>query len=232
MSIERLEFVDSTQLDDALVTEVASLLNADIKRYGRAILVVSGGRTPAGFFQLLSRQPLNWHQVTVTLADERWVNAEHDDSNEKLVRETLLVNHASAADFIALRNPAATATTGEALASQTLARLDKFTVVILGMGDDGHTASLFPGADDLQRGLDMTSGLACVALTPLHAAHPRISLTLPRLLNSRRIILHITGATKLKVMHSALTGDNELALPVRAILQQQQTPVAIYAAPA
>jgi len=231
MSIERVNFSNPEQLDVALVTEVVALLNADIERSGHAILVVSGGRTPMGFFQLLSRQTLNWQQITVTLADERWVDAEHKDSNEKLVRENLLVNNASVADFIGLKNSAATAAMGEALASQTLAELGQFTVVILGMGDDGHTASLFPGAAELARGLDLTSGLACIAVTPVHAAHQRISLTLSRLLNSRRIILHISGEGKLKVLEAALAGDDELALPVRAILRQQQTPLAIYASP-
>ncbi len=231
MIIERVNFADTEQLDIALVAEVLALLNAGIEQNGHAILVVSGGRTPIGFFQLLSRQTLDWQQVTVTLADERWVDAEHTDSNEKLVRENLLVNHARAAHFVALKNSAATAAMGQAQASQALAEAGQFTVVILGMGDDGHTASLFPEAAELAHGLDMNSGLVCIAVTPVHAAHQRISLTLPRLLNSRKIILHISGDAKLKVLESALTGDDELAMPVRAILKQQLTPLAIYAAP-
>jgi 6-phosphogluconolactonase len=231
MSIERFNFADAQQLDVALVAGVVALLQADIEQHGRAILVVSGGRTPTGFLQLLSRQTLDWRRVTVTLADERWVDAEHADSNEKLIRQNLLLNNADAATFIGLKNSAATATLGQAMASQTLARLGRFTVVILGMGEDGHTASLFPGSADLPSGLNMESGLACIAITPEHAAYQRISLTLPRLLNSRRIILHFSGASKLKVLASALAGDDVLAMPVRAILKQQQTPLAIYASP-
>jgi len=231
MSIERLNFADTEQLDAALVAEVVALLQADIEQRGRAILLVSGGRTPIGFFQLLSRQTLNWQQVTLTLADERWVDVEHADSNERLIRQNLLVNNASAAAFISLKNSAATAALGQAMASQTLAELGRFTVVILGMGEDGHTASLFPGSAELSRGLDMKSGLACIAVTPAHAAHQRISLTLPRLLDSRRIILHISGESKLKVLEAALAGDDVLALPVRAILKQVQTPLTIFASP-
>ena len=229
--LTQLDFVGAESLDVALVADVVAALGADIERQGSAILVVSGGRTPVGFMQRLSRQSLAWQQVTVTLADERWVGADDADSNEKLVRDHLLVNAASVAGFVGLKNAAATAAEGEVVANDSLGKLGKFSVVILGMGEDGHTASLFPGAANLARGLDMTSGRACVAMTPLHAPRERMSLTLPRLLASSKIFLHLCGEGKRQVMVEALAGDDVLALPVRAMLMQQQTPVTVYISP-
>ena len=229
--LEQYEFITADLLDQALVADVVATLAADIKRQGSAILVVSGGRTPLGFLQLLSHQSLDWSKVTVTLADERWVGSENADSNEKLVRDNLLVNAASAAKFVGLKNAAPTAAEGETAASELLGSLGKFSVVILGMGEDGHTASLFPSAANLARGLDLDSGQACIAMTPLHAPYERLSLTLSRLLASGRIILHLAGEKKRRVLATALAGDDVQALPVRAILRQEQTPVSIYITP-
>ena len=137
------EFENTSALDIALADEVAMYLKQSIDQQGSASLVVSGGRTPLGFFHTLSQQSLDWSKVVVTLADERWVEADHKDSNEKLVRENLLINNANQAQFLALKNTAETAGEGCAELEKALASLNEFSVVILGMGDDGHTASLF-----------------------------------------------------------------------------------------
>ena len=223
-----LEFENASALDIALSEKVAAMLAVSIEEKGSASLVVSGGRTPMGFFHLLSQQVLDWSKVTVLLADERWVNADHADSNEKLVRENLLINEASQATYLALKNSAEQAVDGEAECEAALAELDTFTVLILGMGDDGHTASLFPGSEALAEGLDMDSGRSCIAVTPLHAPHQRMSLTLPRLLNSQQIVIHISGASKQEVLQQAQAGDDVMELPIRSILQQQVAPLSIY----
>ena len=223
-----LEFENASALDIALSEKVAAMLAVSIEEKGSASLVVSGGRTPMGFFHLLSQQVLDWSKVTVLLADERWVNADHADSNEKLVRENLLINEASQANYLALKNSAGQAVDGEAECEAALAELDTFTVLILGMGDDGHTASLFPGSEALAEGLDMDSGRSCIAVTPLHAPHQRMSLTLPRLLNSQQIVIHISGASKQEVLQQAQAGDDVMELPIRSILQQQLAPLSIY----
>lgn len=223
-----LEFENASALDIALSEKVAAMLAVSIEEKGSASLVVSGGRTPMGFFHLLSQQVLDWSKVTVLLADERWVNADHADSNEKLVRENLLINEASQATYLALKNSAGQAVDGEAECEAALAELDTFTVLILGMGDDGHTASLFPGSEALAEGLDMDSGRSCIAVTPLHAPHQRMSLTLPRLLNSQQIVIHISGASKQEVLQQAQAGDDVMELPIRSILQQQVAPLSIY----
>jgi 6-phosphogluconolactonase len=226
--VELVEFENTSALDIELSAKVAKLLVADIAETGSASLVVSGGRTPMGFFHLLSQQMLDWSKVSITLADERWVDADHADSNEKLVRANLLINEAHQATFIGLKNSAADAIVGEPEAEQALAAVGKFTVLILGMGDDGHTASLFPGADALALGLDMDSGRTCIGVTPTAATHQRISMTLPRLLDSQQIIIHISGAGKQQVLEQAQAGADVEALPIRAILNQQQAPLAIY----
>lgn len=223
-----LEFENASALDIALSEKVAAMLAVSIEEQGSASLVVSGGRTPMGFFHLLSQQVLDWSKVTVLLADERWVDAGHADSNEKLVRENLLINEASQATYLALKNDAEQALDGEAECEAALAGLDTFTVLILGMGDDGHTASLFPGSEALAEGLDMNSGRSCIAVTPLHAPHQRMSLTLPRLLKSQQIVIHISGPSKQEVLQQAQAGDDVMELPIRSILQQQQAPLSIY----
>ena len=226
--MDLLEFENTSALDAELVKKVVDLLAMAIEHHGSASLVVSGGRTPKGFFHLLSQELLEWSKITVTLADERWVDAEHKDSNEKLVQENLLINEAYAARFVALKTPASSASSGEESIGQDLSKIGRFTVVILGMGDDGHTASLFPGSKTLSAGLDMESGRPCLAVQPLDAPHERMSMTLPRLLDSEQIIVHVSGENKGKVLAMADSGADPLELPIRAVLQQTKTPVVVY----
>ena len=226
--METVKFDTPTALDATLADQVATRLEAAIASRGSASLVVSGGRTPLGFFHQLSQRSLDWSNVLVTLADERWVDNSHSDSNEKLVRENLLINKASEAEFLPLRNSAISARLGQVHTETRLATLNEFTVVILGMGNDGHTASLFPGSETLSEGLDMASGRSCLAVTPLEAPHERISLTLPRLLHTELLVIHICGADKQKVLEDALGGSDITELPIRAVIQQKQCPVAVY----
>lgn len=226
--MELIQFENTSALDMSLSSEVSERLNNAIQKQGKASLILSGGRTPLGFFHQLSKQVLDWSKVTVTLADERWVKNDHKDSNEKLVKENLLINEAHCAKFLSLKNDFDTAVAGEAQLEKELAEYGQFTVVILGMGDDGHTASLFPGASSLAAGLDMSSGRSCIAVTPTAAPHERISMTLPRLLNTERLIIHISGENKQKVLGQAEAGNNVEELPVRAVLQQSAVPVSIF----
>jgi|TARA_B110000444_G_C18823524_1_gene589055 6-phosphogluconolactonase len=226
--MDLFEFENTSAQDAELVSKVVDLLSMAIEQHGSASLVVSGGRTPKGFFHLLSQEFLDWSKVTVTLADERWVDADHKDSNEKLVQENLLINEACIARFVPLKNSATSAQAGETSIDQDLSAIGRFTLVILGMGDDGHTASLFPGSEALNIGLDMESGRQCLAVQPLDAPHERMSMTLPRLLDSEQIIVHISGENKGKVLAMADAGDDRFELPIRAVLQQTITPVSVY----
>ncbi len=224
-------FTSREALDEKLAKDVANKLLAAIEARGKASLVVSGGSTPLNFFKVLSVMELPWEHVTVTLADERWVEPTHADSNEKLVRTHLLVNHAAAATFLPMKNAELNAEQGTATLAAALNKLGRFDVVILGMGGDGHTASLFPKASVLRQAIDMNSGLDCMAVDPVTAPHQRMTMTLPRLLNAEQIIIHITGDEKKTVLENANRCndiDQQCQLPVSLVLQQQQTPVSIY----
>lgn len=226
------EFKDSAILVAVLAGQVAELLRAGIRERGQASLVVSGGSTPVPFFAALSELALDWKQVTITLADERWVDPADADSNERLVRLHLLQNRAAAAHFVGLKTGAPTAVQGEEECGNHLALLPRpFDVLILGMGNDGHTASLFPQASRLDEALAMDSGKLCMGITPPVAPHERITLTLPALLESRQIILHLVGPGKRAVYEKALADGPVAEMPIRAVLGQATTPVTVFWAP-
>lgn len=229
---EILVFTDREVLAGELAATVAKLLRSELAGEERAGLVVSGGSTPEPFFRRLSAHDIDWRRVTVTLADERWVDSDNPASNERLVRSQLLRNRARAATFVPLKNQAPTARMGEEECHRTLARLPRpFAAVILGMGPDGHTASLFPGSERLPAALAMHSGRNCIAVSPVDAPHARMTLTLPILLDARQIILHITGQAKRELLEQALAEGSELLMPIRAVLRQKTTPVHIYWSP-
>ncbi|MCX9157072.1 6-phosphogluconolactonase [Niveibacterium sp. 24ML] len=217
-------------LDQALAQWVAERLESAIATRGTATLVVSGGKTPLGFFRHLRERQLDWQRVHVTLADERWVPPTHPDSNERLVREHLLVGHASAATLVALMSDAGTPNEGARRASEALRPLcAPFDVVILGMGEDGHTASLFPDSPQIEAGLHDATGDACLA-TENTRKPPRwrISLTAPRLLESRAIAVHVTGSAKWSLLGEALAGDTLEQLPIRFALNQERVPCHVF----
>lgn len=231
MSESMLQFTDyatSEQLEANLCHEVIARLQTGITHRGCASMVVSGGRTPVTLFQRLSHNRLNWEKVTITLADERWVATDHAASNERLVREHLLRAHAAKARFVGLKNDQPSPELGADRTSTMLADIPSpFDVVLLGMGEDGHTASLFPDAPELQQALALDSELVCSALNPASSREARLSLTLPMLLNSRYIALQLEGEAKHTTYQRALTGTNITEMPIRAVLQQERVPVSV-----
>jgi 6-phosphogluconolactonase len=225
-------FPDGLALAHALSGEIEVDLNEAIAARGSASLVVSGGRTPQRLFEQLRTERIDWSKVWVTLADERWVDTTSELSNERFVRETLLQGPAASARFVGLKNPAPTPEAGAEWATRALTRAPRpFDVVVLGMGEDGHTASLFPGSLALTRALDPSAAPACVAVNALVAPHARMSLNLAALLDSRRIILHIEGEAKWRVYLRARAAGPAAELPIRAILHQKETPVDVFWAP-
>jgi 6-phosphogluconolactonase len=225
-------FPDSLALAHALSGEIKVDLEEAVAARGVSSLVVSGGRTPAKLFEQLRSEKLDWSKVWATLADERWVETASEASNERLVRETLLTGPAAATHFVGLKNPAPTPEAGADWATRALTRVPHpYDVVLLGMGDDGHTASLFPGSLALARGLDPTAAPACIAVNALAVPHARISQNLAALLDSRRVVLHIEGEAKWQVYQRARMPGAAAELPVRAILHQKEVPVDVYWAP-
>lgn len=227
---DRRDFVDSEALAEALAGAVARELRAAIARRGVASLAVSGGRTPTRFFAALSRQPLPWDKVVITLVDERWVAPGHERSNETLLREALLVGPVSAARFIGLVTADATPEEGLAAVAACLAELPRpLDVVVLGMGADGHTASFFPGGDRLAEALDPRGDAAVLPQRAPGAGEPRITLTLPLIVGAGRVYLHIEGAEKAEVLDAALAEGPAEAMPVRAVLRAR--PVEVFWCP-
>ena len=220
------EFADQQALCRKLSQRICAALQKAIAARGKAIFVVSGGSTPVPLFAALSEISMEWDRVFITLADERWVETGDRDSNEALVREHLLCNQARDAHFHGLKNSHASAVDGEKECGEELALLPRpFDIVILGMGPDGHTASLFPGAARLSDALDMGSGRLCMAMTPVSAPHDRMTLTLPALLDSHQIYLHLSGREKRDVYERALGGYSVEKMPIRGVLGQHTVPV-------
>ena len=232
MDFTFLKFESQTALADALAARIAKMLRGAISKRGYASLVVSGGTTPVPMFAALSQVDLEWDNVLISLVDERWVNITEKDSNENLVRTHLLRNKAAAAGFIGMKTGAATASAGEKECAARLNRIPMpFDIIVLGMGKDGHTASLFPRAARLSAAVDMASNHICMAIAPARAAHERMTLTLPAILNSREIIVHISGQVKMKVYEKAITEGLSEEMPIRYVLRQTKVPVTVFWAP-
>lgn len=218
------EYSSKDELNQDFAQKVASLLSDGIQANGKASLVVSGGNTPLPFFKALSQIDLDWKKVYITLADERWVDSTHDDSNTSLVLNNLIQNKASVANFLAIKTSESSAFGAEPSVNESLSDLSSpIDVLILGMGGDGHTASLFPCSEQIKTGFESKD--LVVAVKPTTAPHERMSLTLNSLLNSKQIFLHIVGQGKKDVLDAALAGDDIYELPIRAILKQEATPV-------
>jgi 6-phosphogluconolactonase len=225
-------YPDRQTLANTLAQHIGTALNQRISSQSCASLAVSGGSTPQPLFQRLANLSINWPQVVVTLVDERWVDTLSPDSNEGFVRKYLMQHHAQAACFEGLKTAADQAEEGRAACEARLQGIPlPFTVVLLGMGNDGHTASLFPCAPELAQATAMNSGKLCMALRPQTAPYQRMSLTLPAILNAQEIILHITGEEKKAVLAKALTEGPPEEMPIRFILHQKKVPVTIYWAP-
>lgn len=235
-NIERHDFAEPSALVLQLAGTIADQLNKAVTAKGHAVLAVSGGTTPVQLFEALSMQDVAWKQVTITLVDERFVAPDNERSNEKLARDHLLQNKAANAQFVSLYGPAQTASVAAVTAANRIDALPKpFDVVVLGMGNDGHTASFFRGGSRLDQALDPQTRAVVVPMQAEGAGEPRLTLTLPALTNADLLILHIEGEKKLAVLEEALASDfNEEdinLMPVRAIFAYAKQPVQLYWAP-
>ncbi len=234
MRPEQREVRDADRARQAanLAAAIAARLADGLKERPSVSLVVSGGTTPYPMYAQLAQHPLEWSRVRITLADERWVAPDQADSNERQVRASLLRHGAAAARFVGLKNDAPRAAGGAAAAWAALADVPRpFDAVVLGMGEDGHVASLFPGSPELAAGLDPTAQPGCIAVHPPQAAHERLSLNLAALLQSRRIYIQIIGALKWGVYERARGPGPAEAMPVRSILRQGAVPVEVHWCP-
>ncbi|MDJ0940524.1 MAG: 6-phosphogluconolactonase [Woeseiaceae bacterium] len=228
MEIERFSSRDEASL--AAAGHIAAAVNRRIDAQGKSSLVVSGGTTPARCFAALAETELPWSNVHVVLSDERWVPADHEDSNERLVRETLFTGHAKDARLLSVYHDELSPDEGAVEVDAGIRKLPfPFACSLLGMGADGHFASLFPDADGLDDGLDPDYGGLATAVSTAASPHPRISLTLAALSRSDSILLLVFGDDKWQTLEAAQAADS--ALPVAKLLKQNRAPVSIYWAP-
>jgi 6-phosphogluconolactonase len=207
-------FRESNAADVALASFVSHRLRTALAARQVASLVISGGRTPQGFFRQLSQERLDWSRVVVTLADERWVGEDSPHSNARTVRQGLLANAAAAARFIPLYHPAASAAESAALASDALRILPPvIDVVVLGMGDDGHTASLFQDSPHYHAALYDATPHACLAVSGKAPVRDRLTLSAPRLARCESLVAHFTGNAKWRTF-SQVIGSEPEAFPL------------------
>jgi len=230
MPISMHEYADGAALAGRLAAFVGDHLRAAVTAKGAASLAVSGGRTPVRFFEALSRLDLPWDRITVTLVDERRVPPDAERSNERLVRAHLLRARAATATFVGLYRGGTDEHVDRDLAECAIDAVPwPLTVAVIGMGDDGHTASFFPDGDNLAACLDPGGVRRVETMRAPAAVEPRLTLALPALLTAQTIALHIEGTGKRAVLDRALQPGPESDLPIRAVLAR--APVDIFWCP-
>jgi 6-phosphogluconolactonase len=227
-------FPTAAEMFRDLANDIVARLKAGVAARGAASFVASGGTTPGDLYDTLSERDAPWDRVFVTLSDERWVPPTSDASNEKLIRSRLLRGKASGAHLVPMKTDHAHPRDAETAVSAAIAAMPlPFDVTLLGMGNDGHTASIFPGSDELELALDTQSPLLVRGIHPadIEKTGERMSLTLRAVLDSRLVVILVRGDAKLETYRAALASDDVHAMPVRAVLQQSIAPVQVYWAP-
>ncbi|MFC0200604.1 6-phosphogluconolactonase [Paracoccus rhizosphaerae] len=216
MTVELKEYPDREMLALSLADRIASQLAQHLRGNDSATLCVPGGTSPAPVFETLSGTDIEWDRVTVVLGDERWVDGDHKRSNSRLLRRHLLKDKAAAASYIDLYTGDASPDLAVDGLVQRLAPHLPLTVVLLGMGNDMHTASLFPGADHLQAAM-APDAPPVMAIRAEGAEEPRITLTRPVLSDAINLHVLIMGPEKRDALERAQHMD-PLQAPIRAFL--------------
>jgi len=225
---------DREQLVSRIADRCEEKLNHILENNSEAGLIVPGGTTPAPAFELLSRKNIDWQNIFVTPSDERWIETTDENSNQYLINNSLLINNASSAHLIPLKNSHLNVKDGQAETENALSQLPlPNAVTMLGMGPDGHFASLFPNTPQINEALDLSSAVKSIPIDasgcPVAGEYTeRLSLTLTALLNSQLVMLFITGQDKLNIIRKAIEIKPSVELPVSILLSQTNTDVEIY----
>lgn len=208
------EHPDREALTLGVAQAIIEALGMALKVRERAVLCLPGGSTPVPVFKALAAARLEWERVIVIPSDERWVPADHPRSNARLIRRNL-IEEGAGAELIELYTEGLDPQAGAALASERIAPLLPLSVLLLGMGEDMHTASLIPGAEGLEAALDSDAPPVLPVQT---AAEARVTLTVPALCSATEAFLMITGPEKREALERAAALPVEEA-PVRAVLK-------------
>lgn len=221
-------FESKEELVKKLSFEISNRLQESIALNNKASLLVSGGNTPKLLFKNLSKMEIPWEKVTIALVDERWIEVENKDSNELLVKSYLMQNFASKAKFISMFIPNIKACDAQELCNKNYETITPFDVIVLGMGTDAHTASLFPNNEKLEKAYDLENKSKVISIKPKTAPYERMSLTLKSILSAKSIFLHIEGEEKLKVYKKALIEENRYEMPISSVLNQKEKKIEVY----
>jgi 6-phosphogluconolactonase len=234
MAVTERFFPTFDQMASALASEVASRLAHGVAQRGTAGLTVTGGGTPAPIYKVLATLDAPWANVEITLSDERWVDIGDPASNEGMVRKSLLQGRAAAARLVGLKTADATPGVAEPAVNRAIEAMARpFEATLLGMGDDGHVASLFPNAPELVRALDdQNPAFVCsVDRADAAGASERLSMTRRALLDTCWIAVVIKGEEKREIYRRAMAGDDIAEMPVRMALRQHLVPVEVWWGP-
>lgn len=220
------EFPSRSAASQAAAESLSLYINAQWQKNGSASIVVSGGSTPGECFDTLSQKSLPWSDVTIVPSDERWVDATHADSNEKLIRARLLQNLAADGLFLPLYRHDTSVAAAVDLIETDLQSALPFASVLLGMGEDGHFASLFPDFDDLSQALNPDNESLCTPVKTAASPYQRMSLTLSALLQTQHTALLIFGQSKRMVFEQASAGGS--LFPIEKLLKQLRSPMSVF----
>ncbi|HJL66299.1 MAG TPA: 6-phosphogluconolactonase [Arenicellales bacterium] len=223
-------FKTRAEASTAAADFIGNTLKARLQTGAEASLVVSGGSSPIDCFNHLSEVDLDWSDVRILLSDERWVPAKDNNSNENLVRTQLLQNNASTAHLLPVYDDQIDIGLRCEAIDLALQELElPFAASLLGMGEDGHFASLFPDAENLASGLSLDNRQLCIPVITAASPYPRVSLTLTALSNSDNIVLLLFGKKKRDVYEAAKSAH--CTYPLAALLSQNRAPIQVYWAP-
>lgn len=225
-----IEYADRATASAAAADIIEAALAHRLREHDEASLILSGGNTPRRTFEELASRPVPWQRVRLTMTDERWVPPDHGDSNERQLRDSLMRGAAAKASLLSLyRSDESIEQAQDSLASALRELPLPFACALVGMGEDGHFASIFPDAANLDELLDADGQQLVMAVTTDASPHPRMTLTLAALSRSDEIVLLVFGAAKRQVLDDAMSTPG--TYPVSALLRQKRAPVRVLYAP-